>query len=149
MVSENRKYDLERFLNAQETSYKTALQEIREGRKRSHWIWFILPQIEGLGFSDMAEYYAIADIDEAKAYLQNKTLHDRLIDICEALLSLPGSDAEEVMGWPDNLKLRSSMTLFREADPDELVFQEVLDKYYAGEPDQRTLEVLSGRKHPD
>ena len=135
---------LDRFLKAQAGSYEAALREIRAGHKRSHWIWYIFPQIQGLGFSSTAQFYAITDLDEAKAYLQEPTLRARLLEISEALLTLASSDPTEVMGWPDDLKLRSSMTLFAEAEPQCAVFQKVLDKFYGGAKDRRTLEILYG-----
>ena len=134
--------DLDRFLNAQASSYDVALREIRAGQKRSHWIWYIFPQIQGLGFSSTAQYSAIADIEEARAYLQEPTLRARLLEISDALLQLSSNDPTYVMGYPDDLKLRSSMTLFAEAEPECEVFQKVLDKYYGGRKDFRTLEIL-------
>ena len=133
---------LKRFLDAQQHEYAQALQEIRGGRKRSHWIWFIFPQLKELGYSDTAKFYGIRDLAEAKAYLAEPTLRARLIEISEALLKLPENDPNKVMGYPDDLKLRSSMTLFAAADPDCPVFQQVLDKYFDGKPDQRTLDLL-------
>ena len=133
---------LKRFLDAQSRDYPTALAEIRGGRKRSHWIWYIFPQLEALGRSGMAKAYGIKDLAEARAYLAEPTLRARLIEISEALLALPGNDPLKVMGYPDDLKLRSSMTLFAAADPDCPVFQQVLEKYYNGEPDPLTLELL-------
>jgi uncharacterized protein (DUF1810 family) len=133
---------LERFRKAQENSYDSALREIQNGRKQSHWIWFIFPQIAGLGYSQTAQYYAIADLDEAKEFLNDNMLGKNLIEISEALLELESNDATEVMGWPDDLKLRSSMTLFALADPECEVFQKVLDKFYGGERDERTIELL-------
>lgn len=139
------KYDLSRFKKAQEQDYAEALREIQKGHKQSHWIWYIFPQIAGLGRSGTAEYYAIRDLGEAKAYLADDTLRAHLLEISNALLTLESNDAEEVMGWPDNLKLRSSMTLFHEADPEEEVFQQVLDKFYGGVSDQRTLQILKSQ----
>ena len=133
---------LKRFLDAQERDYEQALKEIRSGRKRSHWIWYIFPQLAALGYSSTAKYYGIRDLDEAKAYLAEPTLRARLIEISEALLTLPENDPSVVMGYPDDLKLHSSMTLFMAADPDCHVFQQVLDKYFGGKPDPRTLELL-------
>ena len=134
--------DLSRFIKAQETDYEQALAEIRSGHKRSHWIWYIFPQIDGLGFSSTAKYYAIKDRKEAEDYLKDDLLRDRLVEISEALLQLKSDDAGDVMGYPDDLKLRSSMTLFHEVAPEIDVFQKVLDKFFDGEPDQRTIELL-------
>ena len=136
-------YDLSRFLEAQKNAYDTALREIRAGWKRSHWMWYIFPQIQGLGYSAMAQHYAIRDLGEAREYLQHPVLGPRLIEISEALLSLDESDPRRVMGSPDDLKLRSCMTLFQCAAPDQPVFGKVLDKFYGGQPDGRTLEILS------
>ena len=136
-------YDLSRFLEAQKNAYDTALREIRAGWKRSHWMWYIFPQIQGLGYSAMAQHYAIRDLGEAREYLQHPLLGPRLIEISEALLSLDESDPRRVMGSPDDLKLRSCMTLFQCAAPDQPVFGKVLDKFYGGRPDGRTLEILS------
>lgn len=136
-------YDLERFLKGQARNYESALREIREGCKRSHWMWYVFPQIQGLGFSSTAQYYAIRDIGEARAYLQHPVLRERLLEISNALLALDTHNASEVFGWPDDLKLRSSMTLFAEAEPECDVFQKVLDQYFQGRKDERTLEILS------
>ena len=118
------------------------MSEIRSGHKRSHWIWYIFPQIAGLGFSSTAQYYAIKDRQEAEEYLKNDLLRERLVEISEALLLLESNDAGEVMGYPDDLKLRSSMTLFHEVAPEMDVFQKVLDKFFEGKPDQKTIELL-------
>lgn len=104
--------DIERFMKAQEGTYDTALSEIRSGHKRSHWIWYIFPQLSGLGHSGLAQYYEIKDLKEAEEYMDDPVLSERLIEISEALLSLESSDPEDVMGYPDNLKLKSCMTLF-------------------------------------
>lgn len=136
------KNDLERFLKAQEKDYEYALNEIKNGRKTGHWIWYIFPQIAGLGFSSTSKYYSIKDKNEAIEYLKNKTLKDRLIEICEALLSLESDDATYVMGYPDDLKLKSSMTLFDEVS-DIDVFKKVLDKFYKGEKDEMTISLLN------
>ena len=138
--------DLERFLIAQQTYYRTALQEIKSGQKRSHWMWFIFPQIAGLGYSETAQYYAIKDMDEAKAYMEDYTLSSNLIEISQALLDVDSDDATAVMGWPDDLKLKSSMTLFALAKPKCEVFQKVLDKFFQGEMDQKTIEILQDKK---
>ena len=137
-----KQHDLSRFIEAQAGDYETALAEIRAGRKESHWMWYIFPQIDGLGFSPTARHYAIRDLDEARAYLAHPVLGPRLVAICEALLALPDTDAEPIFGWPDVLKLRSSMTLFAAARPEQPVFDRVLAKFYGGEPDRRTLEIL-------
>ncbi len=134
-------YDLSRFHKAQQSSYETALAEIRSGRKRSHWIWYIFPQIQGLGFSSTAQYYAIENLDEAKAYLADPVLRERLLEISNALLKLDSCDPSEVMGYPDDLKLRSSMTLFSLAEPECTVFRDVLDKFYDGQEDSRTIAL--------
>ena len=138
--------DLERFLIAQQTYYRIALQEIKSGQKRSHWMWFIFPQIAGLGYSETARYYAIKDMGEAKAYMEDYTLSSNLIEISQALLDVDSDDATAVMGWPDNLKLKSSMTLFALAKPECEVFQKVLDKFFHGTRDQKTIEILQDKK---
>lgn len=117
--------------------------EIKAGYKVSHWMWYIFPQIKGLGRSEIAKYYAIEDLGEAKAYLAEPVLAKHMQQICEALLENENSNAEEVMGWPDNLKLRSSMTLFKEVDPENAIYQKVLDKFFDGEADEKTLELLN------
>lgn len=135
--------DLSRFIKAQERDYETALAEIRSGRKRSHWIWYVFPQIAGLGMSSTAQFYSIKDLDEAKDYLDNPYLRSNLIEISEALLGLDCSDPDYVFGYPDNLKVRSSMTLFKYASEGKHpVFQQVLDKFYDGADDWRTQELL-------
>ncbi len=134
--------DLSRFLKAQQYDYDQALKEIRSGRKRSHWMWYIFPQIQGLGFSSTAQYYAIRDLDEAKEYLAHPVLGERLKEISSALLELEGLSASEIFGYPDDLKLRSSMTLFRLADLDCDIFEKVLEKYYDGKPDDRTVNII-------
>ena len=133
---------LERFVKAQAYDYDTALREIRGGRKRSHWMWYIFPQLQGLGFSSTAQYYGIRDLEEAKDYMEHPVLGARLAEISEALLALETSDPSAVMGYPDDLKLRSCMTLFELAAPEQPVFARVLEKYYSGRRDRRTLELL-------
>ena len=134
-------HDLNRFISAQERSYDAALREIKAGHKRTHWMWYIFPQIAGLGFSSTAQFYAISSMQEAKDYYAHPVLGKRLVEISEALLALDTSDAGAVMGYPDDLKLRSSMTLFLAAS-DDAVFQKVLDKFYSGKPDSKTLSIL-------
>ena len=135
-------YDLMRFLQAQEGSYAQALAEMKRGRKESHWMWYIFPQLKGLGRSAMSEFYGISGMEEARAYLKDPVLGARLIEICNALLALEAKDIVQVMGRPDDKKLKSSMTLFEAAAPDEPVFGAVLDKFYGGERDSLTLEKL-------
>ena len=134
-------YDLNRFITAQERSYDAALSEIRSGRKRTHWMWYIFPQIDGLGRSSTAQYYAISDLQEAKEYYAHPVLGPRLVEISEALLSLDGDNATTVMGYPDDLKLKSSMTLFAIASGNP-VFTKVLDKYFDGRQDRWTVKIL-------
>ena len=135
-------YDLDRFIKMQERDFDKAYNEIKNGHKVTHWIWYIFPQVKGLGFSYNSEFYGIDGLEEAKAYLNNKYLKDNLIKISEALLNLDSSDPLDVMGYPDDLKLFSSMTLFNEADPTIDVFSKVLDKYYDGDRDEKTLNIL-------
>ena len=136
-------YSLKRFTDAQDTGlYGQALAELRQGRKHSHWIWFVFPQIAGLGSSPMAVEYAISDLDEARAYLAHPVLGPRLHEAAQALLSSGQTDPEAVLGFIDAMKMRSSMTLFAAARPEEPVFGRVLAKFYGGEPDRRTLEIL-------
>lgn len=134
---------LQRFVDAQERDYETALNEIRNGRKRSHWMWYIFPQVFGLGFSETSRYYAISGRDEAGRYLRHPLLGARLLEISYKLLNLATDDATAVFGSPDDLKLRSSMTLFSALSETDPVFQAVLDKYFEGIPDSKTLEILS------
>ena len=135
--------DLKRFKDAQAYSYNAALQEIRKGRKRSHWMWYIFPQIQGLGQSAISRRYAIADLQEAKEYLQDEILGSRLEEISRAALEVESNDPLEVFEYPDNLKLRSSMTLFEAAAPDNELFGKVLDKYFNGDRDTLTLNILA------
>ena len=135
-------FDLTRFITAQEETYDAALSELRRGRKRSHWMWFIFPQVAGLGHSFTSMKYAIRSLDEARAYLNHPVLGPRLRECCRALLAVEGGSASEIMGYPDDLKLRSSMTLFSLVAGDSAEFQEVLARYFDGEPDARTLELL-------
>ncbi len=135
-------YDLERFVQAQTNSYPAALAEIKAGRKRSHWMWYIFPQIAGLGFSPMSQRYAIGSIAEARAYLAHPLLGARLIGCVEALLALEGPSAHEVFGTPDDWKLRSCATLFAHVSPADSVFHRLIDVYFAGQPDAKTLRLL-------
>lgn len=142
-------HDLERFVDAQQDDYAGALAELRRGAKHGHWIWFIFPQVAGLGSSPMAERYAIRSAAEARAYLAHPVLGARLIECAQALLAVQGKSAEAIMGFPDNLKLRSSMTLFAAvADAGSaagavgVVFAAVLGRYFDGERDERTVAFL-------
>ena len=134
--------NLERFIEAQERDFGTALEEIRAGYKRSHWMWYIFPQIAGLGHSWMAKQYEIANPDEAKAYIENEYLRNNLIEISQALFECGNDDIGDIMGFPDNLKLCSCMTLFELAAPEIKVFGAVLDKFFDGHRDKRTLELV-------
>lgn len=133
---------LERFKKAQENDYDVALSEIKSGHKRSHWMWYIFPQIAGLGMTETSRYYAIKDIREATNYLLDTELGPRLITISRALLELETNDPHAVLGSPDDLKLKSSMTLFDAVPATFPVFDQVLDKFYGGERDSRTIELL-------
>ncbi|MBW3127437.1 DUF1810 domain-containing protein [Hymenobacter profundi] len=134
--------NLTRFLDAQKSDYQTALSEIKNGRKRSHWMWYIFPQIQGLGFSETSKFYAIQDAAEAEAYLAHPVLGSRLLEISNALLTLSASNATSVFGSPDDLKLKSSMTLFASLPKADPVFQAVLDKFFNGTKDNKTLQIL-------
>jgi uncharacterized protein (DUF1810 family) len=135
-------YDLGRFQQAQEDDYEQALSEIASGRKRSHWMWYIFPQIDGLGFSSTARHYAIKSLDEARAYLDHPILGPRLLECAEAAVRVEGRSAREIFGSPDDLKLRSSATLFACVSPPGSVFDRLLAKYYQGRRDDRTLQLL-------
>ena len=145
MVGDDDPFDLGRFATAQDRVYAQVLDELRSGRKRSHWIWFIFPQLRGLGRSSTAHHYGIASGDEARAYLAHPILGARLRECSRLVAQIDGSTTEQIFGWPDCLKVRSSMTLFAAvADPaDRSDFQAVLDKFYDGLGDPRTLEMLS------
>lgn len=134
---------LHRFLDAQSSDYDQALAEIRRGQKQSHWMWYIFPQLAGLGYSDMAHRYAIRDLQEAKRYLDHPVLGARLIEIASALLQVKGKTATQIMGRPDDLKLKSSMTLFSLVKPTDPVFDQVLAAYFQGVPDAKTISLLN------
>ena len=134
--------NLKRFVEAQEKDYSRALAEIKNGRKQSHWMWYIFPQISGLGYSDMATFYGIKDIQEASDYIAHPVLGNRLIDISTALLGHTGKTANQIMGSPDDMKLRSSMTLFGLVKNTDPVFQAVLDKFFNGIQDPKTLSII-------
>lgn len=135
-------YNLNRFLQAQQEDFETALAEIRGGRKRTHWMWYIFPQLDGLAFSSTSKYYAIKSIEEAKAYLAHPVLGPRLYECAEAAVGVEGRSATEIFGSPDDLKLRSCATLFDCVSPPNSVFDRLLAKYYGGERDAKTLRLL-------
>lgn len=133
---------LDRFIEAQARNYDDALAEIKRGRKQTHWMWYVFPQIQGLGLSETAKFYAIQDVQEAEAFLKHPVLGSRLIAISNALLALASNDPYKVLGSPDDMKLQSSMTLFGSLPNTDPVFQAVLDKFYSGEKDRKTLQLL-------
>jgi len=137
-------YDLVRFVAAQDRDYATALAEIRGGRKRSHWMWFVFPQFEGLGESAMSRRYAIKSLDEARAYLAHPVLGHRLVECAEAALQIEGRSAGDIFGSPDDLKLRSSATLFATISPKGSVFHRLLDSYFDGRGDELTSGLIRG-----
>lgn len=134
--------ELKRFTEAQENDFERALAEIKRGRKQSHWMWYIFPQIAGLGFSSTSKFYAIKNRAEAEDYLRHPVLGKRLIEISEALLAHENKTAHQIFGSPDDVKLKSSMTLFGAIENANPVFQAVLDKYFGGAKDQKTLELI-------
>jgi uncharacterized protein (DUF1810 family) len=136
---------LDRFIRAQEGDYEVALSEIKNGRKQSHWMWYIFPQIQGLGFSETSKYYAIEDINEAEKYLKHPILGARLITICNELLKLTNDNANKIFGSPDDMKLKSSMTLFSSVPNADPVFKAVLQKFFNGKEDDNTLRILQQR----
>ena len=136
-------YSLNRFIEAQERAYLVALDEVKCGMKRSHWMWFIFPQLRGLGKSSMAYTYGIAGLDEARAYLAHPILSARLIEICEALLEQKTKKSKDIFGYVDAMKLRSSMTLFILVSEDDSVFHKVLNQFYNGQMDERTIELIN------
>jgi len=137
-------FDLQRFVDAQDSGgvYATAVRELRAGSKRSHWMWFVFPQVQGLGRSATAQRYAVAGLPEARAYLAHPVLGPRLRECAAVLAALPGSDPVAVLGGIDAQKLHSSMTLFLRADPSATVFRDVLDRYFAGTADEATTSRL-------
>jgi uncharacterized protein (DUF1810 family) len=134
--------ELIRFLDAQNQVYLKALSEIKKGKKDTHWMWYIFPQIKGLGSSETANYYAIKDLNEAAAYLQHPILSKHLVEISEEVLNLKGKTATQIFGTPDDMKLRSCMTLFANVENTNPVFQKVLEKFFNGLPDELTLQLL-------
>jgi uncharacterized protein (DUF1810 family) len=135
-------FDLQRFVDAQADVYEDVHDELHAGRKTSHWMWFVFPQLRGLGHSPMAQRYGIASLDEARAYLAHPVLGERLRECTRLVLGVDGRNARAIFGSPDDFKFRSCMTLFGFAAPDEDVFAQALDRHFGGEPDPRTLELL-------
>lgn len=138
-------HDLSRFVRAQADDYERALAEIKSGRKRSHWMWYIFPQIEGLGSSSMSRRYSIKSLAEARAYLDHPLLGHRLVECADVALGLKGRSAADIFGSPDDMKLKSCATLFASVSPSDSVFARLLDKYFMGERDGKTLELLGSR----
>lgn len=136
-------FDLQRFVDAQDRVYDTVVDELRNGRKRSHWIWFVFPQLSGLGRSPTAQQYGLSSLDEARAYLAHQVLGPRLRECTRLVAQIEGRSVEEIFGWPDDLKVRSCMTLFASATHDNADFRAVLDKFYGGEDDPVTAELLA------
>lgn len=139
-------YNLERFIEAQEEDYLNALKEIKNGRKLTHWVWYIFPQIKGLGMSDTAIYYGIENLDEAKEYLKNNYLRHNLLEITQALLDLDNNNPTEILGYPDDLKVKSCMTLFHYADSSIDLFKRAIDKFYNSEYDINTIKLIEDKK---
>jgi len=139
-------FGLSRFTSAQDGVYDRVLEELKSGRKKSHWMWYIFPQIDGLGYSATSKHYAIKCMEEAQAYLNHPVLGPRLLECADAVLAIGGRSASDIFGYPDDLKLKSSMTLFASVAGPESVFVRVLDKYFRGERDVRTLQILKTMK---
>jgi uncharacterized protein (DUF1810 family) len=146
MTNANDTFDLSRFISAQDNIYDSVLAELRNGRKRTHWMWYIFPQLDGLGHSATAKHYAINSLEEARQYLNHPVLGQRLMECAEAVFAVEGRSASEIFGYPDNLKLKSSMTLFAYIAAPGSVFSRVLDKYFNGEQDALTLQILDKLK---
>lgn len=135
-------FNLNRFLVAQQDVYDQVLSELRRGRKKSHWMWYVFPQIDGLAYSSTSKHYAIKSREEACTYLQHPVLGTRLLECAEIIVNIGGRSASEIFGSPDDLKLRSSMTLFAAVSGGKSVFSHVLDKFFHGQPDHKTLDIL-------
>ena len=138
--------NLNRFIEAQMTTYEGAMLELTRGRKESHWVWYIFPQIEGLGRSDTAKLYSIKSLEEGRAYLEHSVLGPRLVEACEILLSLKDASMDEVMGFPDDLKLLSSMTLFEALTDSSSIFTKIIEIYFDDERDETSLEIIKSLK---
>jgi uncharacterized protein (DUF1810 family) len=141
-VAKTDPYNLKRFLDAQDEVFGQVCTELREGRKRTHWMWFIFPQLKGLGHSTTAEFYALSSLEEAEAYLIHPVLGARLRQCTELVNQIEGRSVDQIFGSPDNLKFRSCMTLFAQLESDNQVFKDALEKHFGGEADPRTLELL-------
>jgi len=140
---------IERFLSAQENTYDKALREIKNGMKESHWMWFVFPQIRGLGFTEYNVYFGLKDLDEAREYLEHPILGKRLVEISQAALGQKGKTAMEIFGRPDERKLKSCMTLFSQIQNADPVFEKVLEKYYNGVKDEKTISILDSQRKTD
>jgi uncharacterized protein (DUF1810 family) len=145
MATADDPYLLSRFVRAQEPDYEQALSEIRAGRKRSHWMWYVFPQFDGLGVSSTSRLYAIKSVAEAEAYLRHPVLGPRLAECCEVVLAVEGKSAHDIFGSPDDLKLRSCATLFAQVSAPDSVFHRLLAKYFRGERDEQTLRLVGDR----
>lgn len=139
--------ELQRFIEAQQSDFRKALSEIKHGRKQSHWMWYIFPQIRGLGFSETSRYYAIQNIHEAEQYVHHPILGKGLIELCQTLMESDGNDAHRIFGSPDHLKLHSSITLFASLPNANPVFQLILDKFFKGKKDDKTVRLLKENNH--
>jgi len=139
-------YELNRFVRAQEESYEQALSELERGRKQSHWMWYVFPQLDGFGSSPPSKFYSIKSEGEARAYLEHPVLGPRLVECAGAMLRIDGASARAILGSPDDLKLKSSATLFAHVSPPGSVFEQILDKFYGGERDATTLRLLSAAR---
>ena len=135
-------YNLQRFVDAQDSVFGQVCDELRAGRKQSHWMWFIFPQLRGLGSSEMANYYGISSLPEAEVYLAHPVLGPRLRQCTRLVIEVEGRSIDQILGYPDNLKFRSSMTLFASTSSENLLFKDALQKYFGGKPDQATLQLL-------
>ena len=136
------KYDIDRFIEMHKLYYQVALEEIKDGHKKSHWMWYIFPQLKGLGHSQKSEYYGISNIEEVKEYMCNDYLKNNMLEICNELIKLD-DNIDNIFGYPDNLKLLSSMTLFDYVFPNIKIFKSIIDKFYNGNKDQKTLDLLN------
>lgn len=135
-------YDLQRFVDAQDPVWSAVRSELKQGRKRTHWMWFVFPQLAGLGLSATAQHYALADLTEAQLYVEHEVLGPRLHQAATLVEKVEGRGVAEIFGYPDDLKLHSSITLFAEAAPTDPIFGKILQKYFGGTPDERTLDLL-------